>query len=111
LQSEWSLNTSRLTDPASHAQVFDIKIYRTLTTYQFTPRLLFRNILEYNDYDRTFGGNLLLAYRVNAGTALFVGYDDRYKQGDMINAELLPVSALRRTNKALFTKLQVLFRY
>ena len=75
------------------------------------PRALIRNILDYNDYDRTLGGNLLFTYRVNAGTAFYVGYDDRFKQGDRINAELLPVETLRRTNRAVFAKLQVLLRY
>jgi hypothetical protein len=32
-------------------------------------------------------------------------------QGDRINAALLPVDELRRTNRAVFAKLQVLFRY
>jgi hypothetical protein len=77
----------------------------------FTPRALIRNILDYNDYDRTLGGNVLFTYRVNAGTAFYLGYDDRFKQGDRINAELLPVETLRRTNRALFAKLQVLLRY
>jgi len=54
---------------------------------------------------------VLLTYRVNAGTAFYVGYDDRYRQGDRINADLLRTGELRRTNRALFTKLQVLLRY
>ena len=111
LQSELNISTSRLTDPRDGSEVFDIKIYRTLTTYQFTPRLLVRNIIDYNDYDRTFGTNILGTYRVNAGTALYVGYDDRYKQGDKINATLLPVQDFTRTNRAIFAKLQVLLRY
>ena len=92
-------------------KAFNIKILRTLTTYQFSERFLMRNIMEYNNYDRTLGANLLLTYRVNAGTAFYVGYDDRYKQGDRINADLLPTTHLRRTNRAIFTKLQVLLRY
>jgi hypothetical protein len=111
LQSDLGVNTSRLTDPRTHSEVFDIHIFRLQTTYQFTPRTLARNIMEYNDYDRTLGANLLFTYRVNAGTALYLGYDDRYRQGDRINAELLPVDDLRRTNRAVFAKLQVLFRY
>jgi hypothetical protein len=111
LQTELSLNTSRLTDPRDSSESFNIKIYRALTTYQFTPRLLVRNIIDFDSDARTFGGNLLFTYRVNAGTALFVGYDDRYKQGDRINATLLPVDTLERTNRAFFAKLQVLLRY
>jgi hypothetical protein len=111
LQSEINVNSSRLVDRRVGSEVFDIKILRTLTTYQFSERLLMRNILEYNNYDRTLGANVLMTYRVNAGTAFYVGYDDRYKQADHINAELLPTTDLRRTNRAIFSKLQVLFRY
>ena len=111
LQSDISLNTSRLVDPRSDAEVFDIKIFRSQTTYQFTERLLVRNILDFNDYDKTLGANVLVTYRVNSGTAFYVGYDDRYRQGDQINALLLPTTELQRTNRAFFTKLQVLFRY
>ena len=62
--------------------VFDVKILRTLNTYQFTDRLLFRNIMEYNSFDRRLNLNVLFTYRVNAGTVFYVGYDDRYQQAD-----------------------------
>ena len=91
--------------------MFDIKILRILTTYQFTNRLLMRNIIDYNSYDRTRGANVLVTYRVNSGTAFYVGYDDRYRQGDYINGVLLPTTRQQRTNRAIFTKLQILFRY
>ena len=111
LQSDISLSTSRLVDPRNDTEAFDIKILRAQTTYQFTERLLVRNIMEVNDYDKTLGANVLVTYRVNSGTAFYVGYDDRYRQGDQLNAVLLPTTTLQRTNRAFFTKLQVLFRY
>jgi hypothetical protein len=111
LQSELNLNSSRFVNREQGATVFDIKILRVLTTYQFTNRLLMRNILDFNSYDRTRGTNLLLTYRVNAGTAFYVGYDDRYRQGDYINAALLPTPRQQATNRSIFTKLQILFRY
>ena len=110
LQSEFAVSTSRLVDPRDDTEVFDIGIYRSQTTYQFTERLLVRSIIDYNDYDKTIGGNMLVTYRVNAGTAFYVGYDDRYRQGDRVNPTLLPTTDLQRTNRALFAKLQVLFR-
>jgi hypothetical protein len=90
--------------------VFDIKILRLYTTYQFTQRLLVRNILEHNTFDRTWGANLLGTYRVNAGTVFYLGYDDRYRQEDRINSAIFPSTEMRRTNRAIFTKLQYLFR-
>ena len=110
LQSRISLNTNRLVDVRTDSEAFNVKILHALTTYQFTERLLVRNILELNTLNRTLGGNLLLTYRVNAGTVFFAGYDDRYRQNDRFDAEALSSSIYRRTNRAVFTKLQYLFR-
>ena len=97
-------------DPADR-EVFDIRIFRAFTTYQFSERLLFRNISEFNTFQRTLGVNLLLTYRVNSGTVFFVGYDDHYQEGDRINPVLYPEDTLRQTNRAIFTKFSYLFRY
>ena len=115
LQSSININTSRLVDPIDQTDVFDVKIYRAQTTYQFTDRLLLRNILEHNTFSGTLGANMLLTYRVNSGTVFFVGYDDRYQQGDLIfDDEDDPVfftTDFERTNRAFFTKISYLFRY
>ncbi len=112
LQSELALTASNFTDTRINKKEFDIRIYRSQTTYQFTERLLLRSILDYNDYDRTLGGNLLVTYRVNSGTAFYIGYDDRYRQADRINSVLYgSTTDYTRTNRAFFAKLQVLLRY
>ncbi len=122
-QSQININTSRLVDPRNDDElVFDVTIVRALSTYQFTDRLALRNIAEFNTLERTAGLNLLVSYRVNAGTVFYIGYDDRYQQGDLIMGEdfdgdgmddyLFPsVTTLQRTNRAFFTKFQYLFRY
>ena len=126
-QSQLNLNTSRLIDPrvdpsVADPLVFDVTIVRALSTYQFTDRLAYRNIIEFNTLQRTAGLNMLVSYRVNAGTVFYIGYDDRYRQADRILGEdfdgdgisdyLFPsVDTLQRTNRAFFTKFQYLFRY
>jgi hypothetical protein len=84
---------------------------RALTTYQFTNRLLLRNITEYNTAERTVGLNLLGTYRVNAGTAFFLGYDDRFNGLSVLDDETTVRYPFRRSNRAVFAKLQVLLRY
>ena len=83
-------------------------------------KLLVRNINEYNTFDRTFGFNLLLTYRVNAGTVFYIGYDDHHQQADLIQGDLdgddladqlFQTTELRRTNRAVFLKFQYLFRF
>ena len=121
-QSQFDLNTSRLIDPRDDRLVFDVTIVRALSTYQVNDRLALRNIAEFNTLQGTVGLNVLASYRVNAGTVFYVGYDDRYRQGDLIVGDdldgdgvpdyLFPsVTALQRTNRAFFTKFQYLFRY
>ena len=94
--------------------MFDIQVLRALTTFQFTERLLLRNILEHNSFDRTLDGNLLLTYRVNSGTVFYLGYDGHYQQENRLDP-LDPMRFLtqryRRTNRAIFMKISYLFRY
>ena len=114
LQSQINIDTSRLMDlRTGDVEVFDIKLFRAFTTYQFTERLLLRNITEFNTFQNTVGVNLLATYRLNAGTVFFLGYDDRYRQQELFEEmgdELLLRRDLQRTNRAIFTKLQYLFR-
>ncbi len=102
--------SSRFRDPFSNDQIFDVKIGRALTTYQFTNRLSIRNILEYNAFTTQLAVNFLATYRVNSGTVFFVGYDDHYQQGHLIDATLYPGSQFQQTNRAFFSKISYLFR-
>ena len=121
LTSDLSFDSSRLTDPRNgDEEVFNVKIFRAQSTFQFTDRLQIRNITEYNTFDETFDLNVLFTYRVNAGTVLYMGYDDHYRQADLIRGDidgndideqLFFGNDLRRTNRALFAKVQYLFRF
>jgi len=123
-ETQVNVTTSRFTDAlnlfnpvlntgerAEDGLIFNVKIFRTLTTYQFTDRLLFRNIAEYNTFEKILGLNFLLTYRVNSGTAFYFGYDDHYQQGIRYDKELFPTTRYQQTNRAIFTKIQYLFRY
>ncbi|MEX0912495.1 MAG: DUF5916 domain-containing protein, partial [Gemmatimonadota bacterium] len=121
LSSRLNVSSSRLTDPRNgNAEVFDIKILRATSTFQFTDRLSMRNITEYNTFSETAAFNLLFNYRVNAGTVFFIGYDDHYQQvalisdivdTDRFDERLFLADDLQRTNRAIFVKLQYLLRY
>ena len=122
LRSAINITTNRFTDPRhGGGAVFDVRIYRALTTYQFSNRLLFRNISEYNTLRGKLDLNFLLTYRVNAGTVFYAGYDDHYQQADRIDGDLLDWHEVgggrsswtwrQRTNRAVFLKFQYLFRY
>ena len=115
LTSQINVATSRFFDVRSgNAEIFHVKVLRALTTLTLTDRLLLRNISEYNSFAGTLGTNLLLTYRINALTVFYVGYDGRYRQENLIDPfddRFFQSTALRRTNRAIFTKLRILFRY
>ncbi len=111
LNTQFRLDTARFSDMHTGGLVFDVKILRSFTTYQFTDRLMVRNILERNTGNGKVGINLLFTYRVNAGTAFYIGYDDRLQEGIYLDRERFYNRDLQRQQRAFFTKLQYLFRY
>lgn len=121
-----NIRTSRFTDPnrffipglndgerSEDGEIFDVKIFRAQSTYQFTNRLLFRAITEFDTYEETLGLNFLVTYRVSAGTVFYIGCDDHYQQRDQLLQDQVNIagSGYQRTNRAIFTKFQYLFRY
>jgi hypothetical protein len=121
LSTGLNFTSRRLTDPTNgDAEIFDVQILRAQTTYQITDRLGVRNITEFNSGDETLALNILFNYRVNSGTVLYVGYDDHYRQADLIRGDmdgdgaleqLYYTNGLKRTNRAIFAKFQYLIRY
>ncbi len=125
IASNINITTSRFTDPLgmfipgvhsgerkANGGIFNVNIFRSLNTYQFTERLLFRNITEFNTFNETVGLNFLVTYRVNSGTAFYIGYDDHYQQLEAFDAQVNATErGYRQTNRAVFTKIQYLFRY
>ena len=60
-----------------------------------------------NTYDETLGLNFLLTYRVNSGTAFYVGYDDHYRQRAQFEDQVnITGTGYQQTNRAIFTKFQ-----
>ena len=98
-------------DPIAREDVYKVQIYRLRSTYQFTRRLLVRYIAEHNTLAGTLGNNVLFTYRINAGTVVFMGYDDRYRQGRLLDEVRFPYDRFERTNRAVFGKVSYLFRY
>jgi hypothetical protein len=120
LQSEITMNTRQFVDVRTDEQLFDVRLYRARTTYQFTNRLQLRNIIEVDTFEKAKSANLLATYRVNAGTVFFAGYDDHYgpeqenhvhDHDGVAHYHLDPTGRTIRTNRAVFVKMQYLFRY
>ena len=120
-ETSLSLQSRKLRNPTdNNRELFSVNIIRAQTYLQFTERLGLRNITEFNTADETFDLNILLNYRVNAGTVLYLGYDDHYQQADLIEGDidddgfleqLYYTQGLKRTNRAIFAKFQYLLRH
>ena len=102
---------NKFVDAIADEDVYTVQIYRIRSTYQFTNRLLVRYIAEHNTLAGTLGNNVLFTYRINAGTVAFLGYDDRYLQGRLLDELRFPHDRFERTNRAVFGKVAYLFRY
>ena len=106
--------------------IFSNTIERSTVNYQFTRALSLRAIIDYNavlpntglvSLERTkrLTGDVLVTYLLNPGTAVYVGYTDRFE--NLIIDRTVPPS-LRRTisplngvGRQLFVKASYLFRF
>jgi hypothetical protein len=108
------------------ARVFDDRLLRVKLNYQFNRQLSLRAILDHASLvadpalarladERKWTPDVLLTYLVHPGTALYVGYTDRYENLAFSEG---PVPVLGRTARAdtsvarqLFVKLGYLWRF
>lgn len=120
IESRLNVSSSSLTDPRNNdEEVFNVTVFRGQSTFQVTDRLSVRNITEYDTRSESLAFNLLFNYRINAGTVFYLGYDDHLRRGDRIlfedadgfDRQAYFTEDLRRTNRAVFLKVQYLLRY
>ena len=106
--------------------IFNNHIVRSKLNYQFTRQLSLRAILDYEavlpnaslvdlEREKRFTTDILATYFVNPGTALYVGYTDRY---DNLAIDPTVPPRLRRivapttsTGRQFFIKLSYLYRF
>ena len=103
--------------------IFNNHILRSKFNYQFNRKLSLRFILDYDavlpndslialENQKRLTPDILLTYLVNPGTALYVGYTDRYE-----NLQFAPGRFTRAgspatpTDRQFFIKMSYLFRY
>lgn len=104
--------------------IFDNHLLRSRLNYQFTRELSLRLIVDYNavlpnaslvgvDREKQFSTDFLVTYLVNPGTALYVGYTDRYE--NLARDPGRPVDRLgapsTSTARQFFVKTSYLWRF
>jgi hypothetical protein len=55
---------------------FHTAALRLRASYSFSPRVYLQSLLQYNDQTRSFSSNVRLGWLANAGTGLFIVYND-----------------------------------
>ncbi|HWQ36451.1 MAG TPA: DUF5916 domain-containing protein [Blastocatellia bacterium] len=117
---------SRAIDRPTGANVFNNHIIRTKFNWQFSRELSLRTILQYNTVlanpsltslqtTKNFNTDFLIAWQLNPGTALYVGYNSNLQNLDLIQTPR-GVEIVRYPNrfindgKQLFIKFSWLFR-
>lgn len=106
--------------------VFVNSLYRSKVNYQFNRSFSLRLILDYQslsptpslialERDKRLVGDLLFTYLLNPGTAIYVGYTDRYANVDIVPTVppslLLTDSASTSVGRQVFVKVSYLFRF
>jgi len=108
--------------------VFNSHLLRWKVNYQFTKALSLRGILDYDavlsnptliaqDRTKNLATNILLAYQLNPGTALYAGYIDGYENLSLEPDSTMPRTFLhtgppaRLTGRQFFVKVSYLWRF
>jgi hypothetical protein len=66
-------NRARLSSSRSGELLYDGNIYRTTTTYQFTPGMFVRLIGQYNSFDKSVNVYPLFSFKLNPFTVFYAG--------------------------------------
>jgi Domain of unknown function (DUF5916) len=109
-------------DVRQGSEVFRNHILRSRVNYQFTRELSMRAIVDYAavlpnvalvDLERRkdVTADVLFTYLLNPGTAVYVGYTDRYESFDPAGAAGPPLPPFQSGGRQVFVKASYLFRF
>jgi hypothetical protein len=103
-KAEPQLSFARLVNQDTRETIFNGYILRTRFNYQFTRRLLFRLVTQYNEFDDRLEIDPLVTYQINPFTAFYLGsthdYTDFAHDG----------RGFAKTDRQFFFKVQYLVR-
>ncbi len=109
-----NLSVQRVTmdRPSGGGRVYDVRVVNSKTTYQFTPRLAARAIVQYDSSRKRVLGDMLTSYEVRPGTVFYMGYGTLYEKRDYRNEQWVDTEGeFLTTNRGLFFKASYLYRF
>jgi len=106
-----NLYRTRMTDPDTGAQVFDVRTTNTQLTYQFNRFFFLRAIARTDTFRRRMLTDYLASFTLVPGTVLFLGYGEVRDKAEWREERWQPGGARYETlNRGLFFKLSYLWQ-
>jgi hypothetical protein len=92
--------------------VYALHILNTRTTYQFTPHLFVRGIVQYDSSQARVLTDFLGSYELKPGTVMFAGYGSLLQQREFRDGTWLPGQGRYiTTQRSLFFKASYLHSF
>ena len=111
LRLEGTIKYADLYSTAGLERIFSATILRQSTTWQFSRRLLFRTIAEYNTHYKRLSGDFLASYTWIPGTVLQAGYGSVFNESTGIPGMERPLDTrFTQTQRSFFFKASYLWR-
>lgn len=93
------------------AQVYQVDILNTKTTYQFTREFFLRGIAQYDSSRHRVLLDSLLSYEMRPGSVFYVGYGSLVERRDFRDDEwVLGQGRFQESQRGLFAKISYLVR-
>jgi Carbohydrate family 9 binding domain-like/Domain of unknown function (DUF5916) len=110
LRMSFSVNKQRLRRYDTGRVAFDVNIFTTRGTYQFTKATFARVILDYSTINSRLRSQALFGWTPSPGTAFYVGYNDdlNYDTPHPFTNQIVP--GFRRNSRTFFIKMSYLIR-
>ncbi|UCG85594.1 MAG: carbohydrate binding family 9 domain-containing protein [Gemmatimonadota bacterium] len=110
LRGEASLTYSDFYRESDSQKVYDYLIVRGKLTYQLSKYLLFRGILEYNDFRQEILTDLLASFTYIPGTVAHIGYGSLHEKTEWQDGAYVASDHFRQMKQRFFFKASYLWR-
>jgi hypothetical protein len=110
-QSDLMLTYSDFYRLDNRSSEFSYLIIRSRNTFQMTPKVFVRGILEYNSFEKDLTTDFLISFTYIPGTVVHLGYGSLYQKVSWNGHEYQPGSDYLETIRGFFFKASYLWRH
>ena len=93
-------------------ELYDVNIWYSKATYQFSKYFFLRALVQYNSYQKRMLTDFLASFTLIPGTVLHIGYGGIYEKRTWLNDQWLPLQGdLYNIKRSFFAKISYLWRF